>query len=201
MVLNKFVKHSEVPNISKSNSNNKLKPLTIMLKLTNTIDINWNIINKECLKPSRLFLFFENYHHYIVVSSFCFRPESWRTLDYSKKKRSGKRWSCKYPCIHSHAFTASPLHVNDFCFESAFVSPICSKSNKVSLGTQPHNTEQQLAYRDWHTHWRLWKFATWRFTCRGLTAFSTVVKPRVESSDASLKYIQDLFSSWRAFFI
>lgn len=38
--LNKFVKHSEVPTISKSNSNNKLKPLTIMLKLTNTIDIN-----------------------------------------------------------------------------------------------------------------------------------------------------------------
>ena len=40
MVLNKFVKYSEVPNISKSNSNNKLKPLTIMLKLTNIIDIN-----------------------------------------------------------------------------------------------------------------------------------------------------------------
>ena len=40
MVLNKFVKHSEVPDISKSNSINKLKPLTIMLKLANTIDIN-----------------------------------------------------------------------------------------------------------------------------------------------------------------
>ena len=136
MVLNKFVKYSEVPNISKSNSNNKLKPLTIMLKLTNIIDINWNIINKEYLKPSRLSLFFENYHHYIVVSSFCFWPESWTTW-ITQKKKGGERWPCKYPCIHSHTFTASPLHVSDFCFESAFVSPLCSKSNKVSLGTQP----------------------------------------------------------------
>ena len=31
--------------------------------------------------------------------------------------------------------TVSPLHMNEFSSESAFVSPIC-KSNKVSLGTQ-----------------------------------------------------------------
>ena len=106
MVLNKFVKHSEVPDISKSNSNNKLKPLTIMLKLANTIDINWNIINKEYLKPSRLFLFFENYHHYIVVSTFCFRPESWRTLDYSKKKKKEVE---KDDLVNIYVFIHMPL--------------------------------------------------------------------------------------------
>ena len=30
----------------------------------------------------------------------------------------------------------SPLHTNEFCSKSAFISPVCYKSNKVSLGTQ-----------------------------------------------------------------
>ena len=30
----------------------------------------------------------------------------------------------------------SPQHTNEFHFERALVSPTCSKSNKVSLGTQ-----------------------------------------------------------------
>ena len=30
----------------------------------------------------------------------------------------------------------SPQHMNEFHFEGALVSPTCSKSNKVSLGTQ-----------------------------------------------------------------
>ena len=32
--------------------------------------------------------------------------------------------------------SVSPEHMNEFCPESAFVSPIANNSNKVSLGTQ-----------------------------------------------------------------
>ena len=32
--------------------------------------------------------------------------------------------------------TVSPLHMNEFCSESAFVNLICSKSDEASLGTQ-----------------------------------------------------------------
>ena len=35
-----------------------------------------------------------------------------------------------------HNNTASPLQVNEFCTKTTFISPVCSKSKKISLGTQ-----------------------------------------------------------------
>ena len=48
-------------------------------------------------------------------------------------------WQCSLglyvnPPLLIHVYTVSPLHVNEFHYESTFISPIC-KSKKVSLGT------------------------------------------------------------------